>query len=159
MPKTQHVYALFETSQAANAAIASIEGRGCSSEHCSAILHERHLDESVLPNGERASGEGARDGALAGGAAGLVLGGLAALGGSLLGAGPLAAVVAGGILAGYSAVAGGLAGADVPEKHLRAIQAELESGKILIAVETDDPELERMCAAVFVEHGGQPVVF
>lgn len=160
MSKTQHVYALFESPQTAAEAFAQLRARGCSSERCSAILHERHVDESVLPAGERAGSEGARDGALIAGTAGAVLGGLAAVGGGLLGIGPLAAAAfGGGVMAAYGALLGGLSGSDEPEKHLRALEQEVEAGKVLIAVETDDDELEKMCEAIFEAHGGRPIAF
>ncbi|KIG13976.1 hypothetical protein DB30_07392 [Enhygromyxa salina] len=53
---------------------------------------------------------------------------------------------------------GGISGSDDAEKHLRALYAEVENGKILIAVETDDSELEKMCETIFAEHGGRQVV-
>lgn len=160
MSKTQHVYALFDTPEAAAAAQASLMARGCSNEHCSAILHESSIDTSVLPNAERASAEAARDGALVGGATGVVLAGVVTLGSGLLGAGPLAAmVVAGGVMAAYGAAIGGITASDTPEKHMRALEAEIENGKVLVAVETDDAELEEVCEIVFEQHGGQKIVF
>lgn len=160
MSKTQHVYALFDSPEAAAAAFNAVQTRGCSSERCSAIVHEKHIDESALTSGERASPEGARKGAVVAGAAGAVIGGLAALGGSLVGVGPLAAAaLGGGVMAAYGTVLGALAGSDEPEKHMRALQRELEAGKTLIAVETDDAELEAMCEAAFEEHGGRAIAF
>ncbi|WP_052554651.1 hypothetical protein [Enhygromyxa salina] len=159
MSKIQHVYGLFESPEDAMTALALVQARGCSTEHCSAILHEKHIDESMLSTSERASREGALDGAAIGGTAGAIIGGLAALGGGILGVGPLAAVaLAAGTLGGYGAMLGGISGSDDAEKHLRALYAEVENGKILIAVETDDSELEKMCETIFAEHGGRQVV-
>ena len=160
MSKIRHVYALFETAEAATAAYAEVQSRGCSNEHCSAILHEQHIDESSLPDGERAVGEGARDGALVAGTTGAVIAGLAVLGGGTLGVGPLAAIaLGGGVMAAYGALLGGLAGSDVPEQHLRALEKQVEAGKVLVAVETDDEALEKICEEVFEEHGGSPIAF
>jgi hypothetical protein len=160
MSETRHVYALFDTAEAATAAYASLLARGCSTEHCSAIVHQKHVDESALPTGERAGPEGARDGALIGGTAGAVIGGLAALGGGLLGVGPLAAAVfGGGVMAAYGALLGGISGSDEPEKHMRAMEKAVEEGKILVAVESDDAELSKMCEEVFEEHGGSKIAF
>lgn len=160
MSKTQHVYALFSSRAAATAAFAAVRENGCSSEHCSAILHEDQIDDSALTGPETAGREGARDGAAIGGSVGIVLGGLAALGGGLVGVGPLAAAaIGGGMMGAYGALAGGLSGSDEPEKHLRALQDEIESGKILIAVETDDRELKTMCISVFEAHGGRSIAF
>lgn len=160
MSRTQHVYALFESPEAATAAYASVQALGCSTEHCSALLHEKHIDPSSLTTRERAGTEGAVKGAAIGGTAGVVIGGFAALGGGLLGVGPLAAAAfGGGIMAAYGAVLGRISGSDEPDKHLRGLETEVESGKVLIAVETDDRELEKMCMKVFEEHGGRQVVF
>lgn len=159
MSKTQHVYALFDSAAEATAAYEAVQAGGCSNEHCSAILHEKHLDHSALTTGERAGNEGARDGAAIAGSAGAVIAGLAALGGGILGVGPLAAAAfGGGVMAAYGALLGGVSGSDEPERHLRALQGRVEGGGILIAVETDDPDLEKMCEAVFEEHGGRQVV-
>jgi uncharacterized membrane protein len=160
MPKTRHVHALFESSDAAAAAYAAVQARGCSSHHCSAILHEKHVEEADLTTDERAGREGARDGALVAGAAGAVIGGLVGLGGGILGVGPLvAAAFGGGVMAAYGALLGSISGSDEPEKHLRALAKEVEDGKILIAVETDDKKLQAMCQSVFEQHGGRAVAF
>jgi hypothetical protein len=160
MSTTRHVYAMFDRLEDALAAYAEVQASGCSTEHCSAMLHEKHIDEAALTGGERASPEGAAKGAAVGGAAGVVLGGLAALGGGILGVGPLAAAAfAGGVMAAYGALLGGIAGSDEPEHHLRAMQRELETGKVLIAIETDDPKLRAMCETVFETHGGRRVTF
>ncbi len=160
MSKVQHVYAIFEDATQAAKAYEAVQERGCANEHCSAILHERHVDESLLPRGERAGSEGAKQGALVAGSIGAALGGLGALGGGLVGLGPLAAVaLGGGAMAMYGGLLGGIAGSDEPEKHMRALAAEVEAGRVLVAVETDDAELEVMCEEVFNEHGGRKVVF
>lgn len=158
--KTRHVHALFDSPDAAAAAYAAVQARGCATEHCSAVLHRKHIAEDDLTTDERAGREGARDGALVAGTAGVVIGGLAALGGGLLGVGPLAAAAfGGGIMAAYGALLGGISGSDEPEKHLRALAKQVDEGGILIAVETDDAQLARMCTEVFEEHGGRPVAF
>jgi uncharacterized membrane protein len=160
MRKTHHVHALFDSADAAAAAYATIQARGCSSERCSAFLHEKHVEEANLTTDERAGREGARTGAMVAGAAGAVIGGLAALGGGILGVGPLVgAAFGGGVMAAYGALLGGISGSDEPEMHLRALAKEVEEGKILVAVETDDEELQSMCRMVFEENGGRPIAF
>jgi hypothetical protein len=158
MSKLRHVYALFDSPQAAADAYAAVRDCGCADEHCSAIVHQEHIDESVLPNEERASREGAREGAAIVGTAGAVIAGLAALGGGILGIGPLAALVMGGGVGGaYGALLGAISGSDDPEKHLRALEREVEAGKVLIAVETDDPKLREACTREFEQRGGHPL--
>ncbi len=96
---------------------------------------------------------------LTAGTAGAVIAGLATIGGGIFGVGPLlAAAVGGGVMAAYGALLGGIAGSDEPEAHLRALAAEVEAGKILIAVETDNGELETVCEETFAKHGGRQVV-
>jgi hypothetical protein len=160
MSRTQHVYALFDSTAAAAAAYNAVQARGCSNEHCSAILHEKHIEESALTEGERAGREGARKGAIVAGTVGAAIGGLAAIGGGLLGVGPLAAAAfGGGVMSAFGALLGGISGSDEPEKHLRALANEVEEGKILIAVETDDDQLRSLCEEVFDDHGGRMVAF
>lgn len=159
MASTQHVYAIFDDPDTAGAAYDDLRVSGCSGEHCSAIMHERHVDLSALPSGERAGTEGAVAGAAVAGSAGAILAGLAALGGGLVGIGPLAAAAfGGGVMAAYGGLTGGLAGSDEAEKHLRALADDVEAGKILIAVETDDADLEEKCKKIFAKHGGRQVV-
>jgi hypothetical protein len=158
MSKPRHVYALFDSTQAAADAYAAVRACGCADEHCSAIVHEKHIDESVLPNEERASREGSRKGAAIAGTAGAAIAGLAAIGGGILGIGPLAAlVVGGGVMAAYGALLGAISGSDVPEKHLRALEREIEAGKVLVAVETDDEKLREACTREFEQRGGHPL--
>jgi uncharacterized membrane protein len=160
MSKSQHVYALFESPEAARDAYQAVQAGGCATEHCSAIVHHHHIDDSLLTFEEGASREGARDGAIVAGTTGAIIGGLATLGGGLLGIGPLAGLVlGGGVMAAYGALLGGIAGSDEHEQHLRKLEEELVDGRVLIAVETDDPQLEQMCESVFQEHGGRQVAF
>ena len=157
MGTKQHIYALFEDPEAAFAAYQAVQERGCSSEHCSAILHEK-LMSSLDPSAERASREGAAQGAAIGGIVGAILGGAVAIVGGVIAVGPLAgAMVGGGLLAAYSALAGGIAGSDEPEKRLRELEEAVNNGKIVIALETDDRDLQKMCEAVFTQYGGQIV--
>jgi len=85
-----------------------------------------------------------------------VITGLAVLGGGLLGVGPLAMIAFGGsVMAAYGAALGGMSSSDGPRRSLEELRDEIERGKILIAVETDDPVLEAMCTTVFEAHGGR----
>lgn len=151
-----HVYALFDRLDDALAAQAELEREGCSGDRCSAILHERYIDGDRLTTREGASSESAAKGAAAGGAVGVLLGGIAALGGGLVAIGPLAAAaLAGGVLAGYGALVGGISGSDEPEQHLRALASEVEGGKILLALESDDDTQRLVYKAIVERHGGR----
>jgi hypothetical protein len=155
MAAKRYIYALFDDREAARAAYEAVQARGCASEHCNAILHEKNVESSLDPAGERASREGATRGAAIGGVVGAVVGGAVAAVGGVAVAPVAAAVVGGSLLAGYSALAGGIAASDEPEKHLRELEDAVNEGKIVIAVETDDAELGDMCVAVLEQHGGR----
>lgn len=156
MADKQHIYALFEDPDAAFAAYHAVVAGGCSSEHCSAVLHENRYDDSLDPVADRASREGAIRGATLGGIVGAVLGGAAVIAGGVVTIGPVAAaVLGGGVLAAYGALTGGIAGADEPQKELRELEQDVINGLIVISLETDDPELEKMCEAVFKRYGGK----
>lgn len=94
---------------------------------------------------------------------GLVLGGLAGfagLGGEFTNVGPWAvAAFGGGVLAAYGAIAGVIARGDESDRHLRQLQYEVERGKLLVAVETEDPALGSMCERIFSQRGGRQVSF
>ncbi len=62
-------------------------------------------------------------------------------------------------MAALGGLLGGISGSDEPERHLRALEAEVEKGMVLIAVETNDSKLEKMCEGVFEEHGGRQIAF
>jgi hypothetical protein len=158
MAVKQHIYALFDDPESGFAAYQAVQESGCSSEHCSAVLHENLIDSSLDPAADRASREGAARGAAVGGIVGAVLGGAAAIVGGIVAVGPVAAALVGGsLLAAYSALAGGIAGSDEPERHLRELEEAVNEGKILLAVETDDPELKTKCENVFRQFGGRLV--
>jgi hypothetical protein len=156
---SQHVYALFDRPEDAAAALHEIREAGCESETCSAILHADHIDPDQLTLTERGGKEWARTGAAVGGVVGALVGTLAAIGGGLMGIGPLAAAVAaGGVAAAYTMLAGGISGSDDPERILRAIEDEIERGKVLVALETEDTELRVKSEKVFAKHGGYQIV-
>lgn len=159
MADKQHVYALFDDAEAAFAAYQAVQDGGCSTENCTAVLHEDEIVDSLDPVSERASREGAIRGAVIGGILGAVLGGGAALVGGIVAVGPWAgAAIGGGLLAAYGALAGGIAGADEPEVQLRALEDEVTKGSIIITLETDDEDLKKMCERVFQRYGGRLVV-
>ena len=159
MPSNKrHVYALFEDRAAATAALAEVQQRGCSGEHCSVLMQRDLLDEEELTISETAAKEGAKKGAILAGTAGALVAGLVALPGGFLGFGPLAAAVFGAAWgATFGGLLGSISGASDPDKALRKIEREVNAGKILIAVETDDEEMEESCRKVFDKHGGKRV--
>lgn len=157
-PKARHVYALFEDRDQATAAYQEVQARGCAGEHCSVLLQKDLLDEGELKFSETAAREGAKKGAIVGGATTALVAGLVALPGGLLGFGPLAAAVIGAVWGGtFGGLLGSISGASDPDKALREIERAVNAGSVLVAVETDDPDLEAVCDEVFIAHGGQRV--
>lgn len=156
--RKRHVYALFDDPTRATAALTEVQRRGCRGEHCSVLMQRDLLDEELLTMSETAAKEGAVKGAVLAGATGAVVAGLIAIPGGLLGLGPIAALMFGaGWGAAYGGLLGSLAGASDPDKTLRGIEKEVNAGKVLIAVETDDDALVTTCSEVFASHGGRQV--
>ncbi|HLT36131.1 MAG TPA: hypothetical protein VK034_07590 [Enhygromyxa sp.] len=156
--KPRHVYALFPSREQATAAYEEVQRRGCQSEHCSVLMQRDVLADEELALSETAAREGAKKGALIAGAAGAVVAGLVAIPGGLLGLGPLVAAMFGAAWgAAFGGLLGSIAGSSDPDKALRKIEEQVRAGKTLIAVETDDPAMEEICADVFAAHGGERV--
>jgi hypothetical protein len=156
--KKRHVYALFANRDQAFAAYDELQRRGSPTEHCSVVLHRNLLDEEELTMSETAAREGAKKGAVIAGVAGAIIAGLIAVPGGLVAIGPLAAAaLGGGIGAAWGGLLGSISGASAPEKALREIEKALHEGKVLVAVETDDPALAQACSEVLAAHGGEPI--
>lgn len=156
MPKKHHTYALFADADAATTAYDALRSAGCSSEHCSAILHKSHIDETMLGEGESASQEGARRGAILAGTSGAIIGGLVALGGGIVGVGPLIGLAfGGGVMSVWGALLGAIASSEDPEEHLRALEGRVEAGEILIAVSADERAQVERAAEILDAHGGE----
>lgn len=156
--KKRHVYALFENRDQAFAAYEELQRRGSPTERCSVVLHRNLLDEEELTMSETAVREGAKKGTVIAGVAGALIAGLIAIPGGLVALGPLAAAAMGGAIgAAWGSLLGAISGASAPEKALREIEKALHEGKVLVAVETDDPTLEQACSDVLAAHGGEYV--
>lgn len=155
MIRPHHVYAIFSDHQKAVQAFDALLAAGYQGEHCSAFLHEHALDRSALTLGERALPEGAIKGGSIGATAGAIIGTALALGGGLVGVGPLAAIAAAtGLLSAYGAGIGIIAGSSEADERLRNLQALIDAGHVLIAVEVDDPEIEKRARSILVDKGG-----
>jgi hypothetical protein len=152
----RQIYALFNRREDAAAALEEIRSGGCESGRCSVVLHDEELDMGKVALDERAGKELAPRGAVLTGAIGAVAVGIAA---TAVGAVPLAAAAAaGGVAALYGMLAGGISASDDPDRLLRAIEEEVEKGKILVALDTEDAEQQAMAEEVFEKHGGYQIV-
>lgn len=132
-------------------------------------LKARDFDDQDISLVARREGEGAgneelsyenqnlADGTATGGAIGGLAGILAGAGallipgiGPIIAAGPLAGALTGIVTGG---IAGGLIDYGIPEEEGDRYEQEVEKGSILVAVETDDDELEEEIASLFRENG------
>lgn len=148
------VFALFETEEAAAAAIHDLTASGMPKEHVSLIVRRDALDEYDTVIEESDAGPAMGRGVLIGGAIGTVFGLL--LGGpfGLLGAGPLASALFGaGAGSLYGAFGGALAGASVTDGSLDTLAQGLREGRILVTARTEDLDVERDVMAIFADHG------
>lgn len=148
------VFALFETEEAAAAAIADLTESGLPKEHVSLIVRRDALDEYDTVVEESDAGPALGRGVLIGGAIGTVFGLL--LGGpfGLLGAGPLAAALFGaGAGSLYGALGGLLSGAGVTDQNLESLAQGLREGRILVTARTEDLDVEADVMRIFGERG------
>lgn len=161
------VIGLFDSPQAAAAAVHSLEARGLDSDRISIIADEAFNQEAFEVDSHTKLPEGVAIGAGAGGAVGALVAGLTAVGtiasggAGILVAGPLVAALAGaGAGAAGGSIIGGLVGLAIPEHELKHYEKEVRQGGVLVGAECragDDPELvERTfkeCGAKRVSRG------
>ena len=149
------VSALFLTKEAAHEALVTLLDAGVSRDHISVAMSDATRTRHFGPSEVLEGADHANRAAAIGGVAGTILAGIATVG-LFAAAGPLAAVlmaVSGGI---SGSLAGALIGAGMPEKHAHAVSKELEDGGILIGVDTDDVNRDRIqklvpnCVLIFL---------
>ncbi len=155
---------IFDSLQEADQAVAELLASGFTKEQITVICSEdavqRHFQQYEHQD---PAGTNTPAAALAGGAIGAALGGLAAVAGAVT-FGGVALLVAGGIALWTGGVLGGLVGAMMTrgvEKELANYYNQtVERGQILVVAEQHDPNskatLER-AAEIFVKHGVEPL--
>lgn len=153
----QHTfYAVFDSPEAAAAAVAELRRGDTVREQIGVIMHEDRLATGELHTGESAARRGAASGAVAGGVLGALFGGviLGPLG--LVGAGAAAAALFGGVVGtAYGGAMGGLAAASGPDPTLEALLPQLAAGKVLVTVEAPGLTPEERAEEIIVRHGGR----
>lgn len=157
--KHRRVFAVSDLTAAANAlARARANGVG---EHDVSLVAREDIELQALPSDLQEPGTdtvpAAIRGAVGGGGIGLLAGLIAAavpaFGVTIAGAGLLAAI---GTMVGTWSSA--LIGSAVPNEVRRRFESEIESGRILVVIDADEPTLERTATALR-EAGAQPLPF
>jgi len=153
-----HVFALFETHAAAEAAIREIHRHDAPGYRFGVIMHRDHLEESDIGFTETHVWHGLSLGVLYGVGAGAIVGGLVLGPLGFIGAGPLATAVfgagAGGLLAGIN---GALSGVGDPDHDLERLADGLEAGRVLVNVTAPDRDATQVAGRILAEHGGDVV--
>ena len=162
----QVVVALFDDRRFAEQAVRDLQREGFERGQISVLM--RHDDSDVsaeelieFDREANEDGTGVAVGSTVGGLAGL-LGGLAMFSipgiGPLLGIGVLVTTVGGAAL---GAAAGQRFAADhdwvLPERHTERYRAAVESGSVVLAVDTQTPEEVKRAREVLAEHGAEEV--
>ena len=111
----------------------------------------------------------APEGAVAGGATGMALGGvlgwLAGIGtlaipglGPFIAAGPIMAALSGAAIGGtVGGLAGALIGMGLPEFEAKRYESKVQSGNILVSVHSDTSDETSRAKEIFEQHGGEDI--
>lgn len=156
---SQSVVGLFGSKEQAEEAIRELKNRNFDDEEISLIARD---DKSGKGSGKASfDNQNLADGTATGGALGGLAGLLAGAGallipgiGPIIAAGPLAGALTGIVTGG---IAGGLIDYGIPEEEGERLEQEVQKGRILVAVETDDQEMAEECASIFRENGSDEV--
>jgi hypothetical protein len=169
--KSRVVSGLFNDRQSAERAYSSLESRGYSRDDVNLLMSDetrnRHFGEGTADTelGSKAL-EGAGTGSAIGGTLGAIIGGIAAIGTSvlipglgLIVAGPIAAALAG---AGAGGLTGGLIGAlvgsGIPEEHAAEYESGIKNGGVYMGVNARNDEDAHYLHNEFSNSGGSHVV-
>jgi hypothetical protein len=157
---------IFDTVREADEAVSELLAAGFSKEQITVICSEETIRKHFAEyEHQDPAGSKTPAAAIAGGAGGAAIAGLAAIGlASLTALGGVALLAAGGIALWAGGVVGGLVGAMMT----RGVEKELANyydqavtrGKILVAAEQEDPNRPTMlakAAEIFAEHGVEPL--
>lgn len=143
-------FALFDTHQAATAAILELEALGTPRQQCTVVMHQGTIQDPDLGKGETNAAATAVQSFLASGAVGALMGGLVLSPLGILAVGPMAAALAtGGAASLVGGLAGVLAGAEVLEPVVESMAAAVEAGKVLVTVRAPTLAIREDAEAVF----------
>ncbi len=153
------VTGLFETAEAAAATVEDMINNGFGREDISVAMTDETRGKGLGITEHTKAAEGVAAGGVVGGLAGAVLAGM--MGAGTIAAGGLNLVIAGpflGMLAGLGAGSavggffGALIGLGIPEHEVDLYREKLESGHVLVAIETNSPDDTARARDFFSKH-------
>ncbi len=151
------VIGLVDTQAAAESVVASLHAEGFTTNDISVLFPDKRGTRDFAHENNTKAPEGAVAGASAGGIVGGTLGLLAGIGalaipgvGPLIAAGPIMAALS-GIAAGATVggLTGALVGMGIPEIEAKHYDGKVRGGNVLIAVHTEDGEMQKRAERVF----------
>ncbi len=159
------VIGIVETQLQAERIVAQLQDFGVRASDISALFPDTRGSKDFAHEHNTKAPEGAVAGGGVGGIVGGTIGLLAGIGalaipgvGPLIAAGPLLAALSGAAAgAAVGGITGGLIGLGMPEYEAKAYEGKIRSGNILIAVHTDDSEIERHTKQIFEAHGAHDI--
>ena len=145
------VVGLFNNTKQVSASIHQLESMGLNARQMSLITSDNVDKDAFEITTNTKIPEAAGAAAVAGGALGLIVGGLAAVGSvatggvGLLASGPVVAALTGGAFgAGGGGMLGAVLGIAIPDTEQQSIIDELEKGSTLLCVECASSEVEKV---------------
>ncbi|WP_339851392.1 general stress protein [Paenibacillus sp. FSL W7-1088] len=144
------IVGVFNTEREASSAIEGLKAQGFTSDEISVVTQDRDELKAIREETGTKAPEGVAAGAATGGVLGGVAGLLAGIGalaipgiGPILAAGPIAAAFTGAAVgAGAGGLVGGLVGLGIPEEDARQYEEYVQSGKILLLVDSTDRDTD-----------------
>lgn len=146
----KRIVGVFNTEREASSAIEGLKAQGFTSDEISVVTQDRDELKAIREETGTKAPEGVAAGAATGGVLGGVAGLLAGIGalaipgiGPILAAGPIAAAFTGAAVgAGAGGLVGGLVGLGIPEEDARQYEEYVQSGKILLLVDSTDRDTD-----------------
>ncbi|MFJ2042458.1 general stress protein [Paenibacillus taichungensis] len=144
------IVGVFNTEREASSAIEGLKAQGFTSDEISVVTQDRDELKAIREETGTKAPEGVAAGAATGGVLGGVAGLLAGIGalaipgiGPILAAGPIAVAFTGAAVgAGAGGLVGGLVGLGIPEEDARQYEEYVQSGKILLLVDSTDRDTD-----------------
>lgn len=156
--------AVFHTPQEAAGAVTRLEAAGIRDRDISVLMSDGYGDDFQVETSSKLP-EGAAIGAGAGGAVAALVAGFTAVGAvatggaGLLVAGPLVAALAGaGVGSAAGGVVGALVGYGISEHQAKLFAEKYDDGKVLVAVQTADGDVQDRVETILKDAGGEQVV-
>jgi len=151
------VIGMVETRAQAEQVVVELQRQGFTPGDISVLFPDRQGTSDFAVEHSTKAPEGAAAGAGTGGVLGGALGLLAGIGalaipglGPFIAAGPIIATLSGAAVgAGVGGLTGALIGMGIPEIEAKLYESKVKSGKLLIAVHTDDATQQKQAKAVF----------